>query len=129
MCRPQSVFTAWVASALFATVAIPASAQGPGGVPGAPMAPMGRSSGQNPGLGAPGAPMARMGGSRSGGLPQAAPSRRSYGAFGVQGRMTSENYRGRNLASQASGMGVQRSSAGIIQGTTRGIVTLPSAGR
>lgn len=104
---------------LFALSVVPVFAQGPGGVPGAPMPRLGRSAGQTSGLGVPGAPMARMG--RGGaGMSQATATRRSSGAFGVQGVMTSQSFRASNMANQARGAGMQRSSASLINGATRG---------
>ncbi|MFM7107679.1 MAG: hypothetical protein ACKOZU_03615 [Planctomycetaceae bacterium] len=117
----------WIVAGVLVAAAT-VQAQGPGGAPGMPMQRLGPSRGQATGMGTPGSPMARMG--RSGGMPQASPTRRSYGGFaGVPGVMSSQQFRGSNLAGQYSGRGMQRSSAGIIGGVTRGAVTLPSSSR
>lgn len=117
-----------VVSAALALGGAVAWAQGPGGPPGMPMQRLGPSRGPATGMtgmGTPGAPMARMGRS-GGGFSTAASARRSYGVGGV---MSSQNFRASNLAGQARGAGMQRSSSAIIGSATMGRVQAPQSPR
>lgn len=80
--------------------------------------------GQGPG----GAPMARMGRS---GMPQgSAPTRRNYGGIaGVPGKMSSQQFRSSTFASQARNLNGMGSAAGIVNGATRGAVSVPAGSR
>lgn len=122
MSAASGVIRGLVFACVIGACTAPAWAQGPGGVPGMPMQRMGPSRGPGVGLGTPGAPMARLG--RSGGMPQAAPTRRSYGAFtGVGGVPSVESFRGSSLAGQARAMGTPRSAAAVVGNATQGIVS------
>lgn len=119
----------WIATAVLATVAVAAHAQGPGGAPGMPMQRLGGGRpAAGAGLGTPGMPMARMG--RGGGVPQAAPTRRSYGGIaGSPGVMSSQSFRASTMANQMNGGSFQRSSAAMVGGATMGLGSRPASPR
>ena len=126
----RRVFRLCIAFSLLSATAVAAHAQGAGGAPGAPMQRLGGGRpGVGAGLGTPGAPMGRMG--RGAGVPQAAtPARRNYGGLsGAPGVMSAQNFGASQLAGQARGSGMVRSSSGIVNNATRGVVSGPSSPR
>lgn len=128
MRRLLTIAALWAAIVALAASGTTVLGQGPGGAPGVPMPTPGPRDGPSRCMGTPGAPMARMGRS---GMPQgSAPTRRNYGGIaGVPGKMSSQQFRSSTYASQARNLNGMGSAAGIVNGATRGAVSVPAGSR